>query len=71
MRSDKLLRLLLTLKALAHFEKWRKDLRLHELPELQHLDLLNWPTWQKERSEKELKHIVMGGPQVRLIILIL
>ena len=51
--------------ALSQFERWRKDLNLHELPDLKHLDLPNWPTWQKERSEKELRQIVLNGPQVR------
>lgn len=52
--------------ALSQFEKWRKDLQLHELEELQHLDLPNWPTWQKERSEKELRQVVQNGPQDEL-----
>ena len=50
--------------ALEGFEKWRKDLKLHELPELEHLDLLSWPTWQKERSKEELRQVVTEGPQV-------
>jgi ribosomal protein S12 methylthiotransferase accessory factor YcaO len=49
--------------ALAQFEDWRKGLKLHELPELKHLDLLNWPVWQKERSANELGKIVANGPQ--------
>jgi acyl transferase domain-containing protein len=53
--------------ALSQFERWRKDLNLHELPDLKHLDLPNWPTWQKERSEKELRQIVLKGPQVRTV----
>jgi len=53
-------------ESLADFEAWRKDLRLHELPELAHLDLLNWKTWQTERSEKELQRVVMNGPQSEL-----
>lgn len=52
--------------ALSQFERWRKDLNLHELPDLKHLDLPNWPTWQKERSEKELRQIVLNGPQDEL-----
>lgn len=50
--------------ALEGFEKWRKDLKLHELPALEHLDLLSWPTWQKERAKEELRQIVSEGPQV-------
>lgn len=52
------------MQALSQFEKWRKDLKLHELPELKHLNLEEWPVWQKERSPKELQQIVQNGPQV-------
>jgi hypothetical protein len=53
-------------EALGGFEKWRKDLKLHELPELEHLDLQSWPTWQKERAKEELRQVVTEGPQVCL-----
>lgn len=53
-------------QSLAEFEKWRKDLKLHELPELKHLDLLQWPTWQKERHQNELRQVVLEGPQDEL-----
>jgi len=50
-------------EALSRFESWRKDLDLPSHPELQKLDLENWPAWQKERSADQLRKIVFGGSQ--------
>jgi hypothetical protein len=48
-------------EALAGFEKWRKDLKLDEIPELQDLKLNEWPSWVNERDPRELRKLVFGG----------
>lgn len=51
-------------QALSRFEAWRKNLDLPSHPELQKLDLDNWPAWQTERSADQLRQIVFGDSQV-------
>lgn len=48
-------------QALNGFEKWRKDLDLDAIPELQDLKLLEWDSWIKERDPSELRKLVFGG----------